>query len=131
MKELSHHYQNKIDFLIEFTRINSKFIDEFADGSFEKIDLFYEQREKILKIIQFINKKIELKSGTNHKSYFEAIVEINRLVELITKQDFCILSLIDQKKAELLKDIQSLNKNKKTINSYKTKVDHRQFDEKA
>lgn len=132
-------FENKIQFLLEFSLLNNSEMRRLEASDFDNVESFYDKREKLLKIIQRLNAQIDREANRLHagnlaqehklSNSFQA--RILELAEGIKEQDLYILSLIEQAKSQIIKDLQNLNKNKKTMASYKTKVDHHQFDEKA
>lgn len=140
MSNLLELHKEKNIFLERFSQLNADELSNFANGNFDKIEAFYNQREKILEILQFIEDKISLQShlattkvwsGTERKMLENAILEIKILTHTIVQQDMDILSLVDATKSAIIRELQSLKKNKKSVSGYKTKVDHHQIDEEA
>lgn len=145
--------KEKKHFLQEFNKINSKEIVNFQNNNYNNIDIFYNSRESLLEILKYIDQKIEnislltpmrqSRTQLNHEKY--TIIEVNSNEKLIVflkleiksisqeilNQNMEILSMIDQEKSSIIKELQNINKNKKNFGSYKTKINHHQIDEEA
>ncbi len=140
MSHLLELHKEKKHFLIEFSNLNAKELAQFANGNFEGLESFYNSRESILEILQLIEEKIVHQSegsktitlNYTEKQMLEASMkEIKALTLEIVKQDMDLLSLIEGAKSAIIKELQSLKKNKKSVGAYKTKVDNHQIDEEA
>lgn len=125
----------KKHFLNEFYKINLKGLTQFENNDFDNVELFYNSREKLLEIIQYIDQKtdelspkIAVATVNSDGSKMIAFIqlEIKALAQEILKQDMQILSLMDQEKSSIIKELQSIGKNKKHFGSYKTKT-HRKI----
>lgn len=142
----------KKHFLNEFNKINLQGLSQFQNNNFDNIEVFYNSREKLLEIIQYIDQKIDKlpsdklngpsnasRKETSFSSAAPAVntttansddskmiafiqLEIKALAQEILKQDMQILSLMDQEKSSIIKDLQNIGKNKKHFSSYKTKI---------
>lgn len=146
----------KKHFLLEFNKINLQGIAQFKNSNFDNIEFFYNSRESLLEIIKYIDQKIENLSDSikNLQSKNQEIgasslnptkvlnqndpkliafikLEIKALTQEILNQDMQILALMDHEKSSIIKELQSINKNKKNFGSYKTKINHYQVDEEA
>jgi hypothetical protein len=139
MTQLIQLHNEKKHFLMEFSNISTKALTEFASGNFEGIEMFYNKRETILEILRFIDEKISLvaQSAQQTPKPMEtqrleiAILEIKKLTQSIVSKDMDVLAIIEATKSAIIRELQSLKKNKKSVASYKTKVDNHQIDEQA
>lgn len=140
MSHLLELHKEKKHFLEKFTSLNSRELLNFAEGNYEGLDSFYHKREKILEILQMIEEKINQTinlpatvhlNAVERKMLESSLDAIRRLTQTIVQQDMDILSLIEATKSAIIKELQSVKKNKKSFSSYKTKVDHHQIDEEA
>ena len=138
MTSLLKLHEEKRHFLKKFNQINSQEILRFSQGDFDGLDYFYDSREKILHILQSLDQKILHESErtrsltAEQKSALEtSLNEIRYLTQSIVQQDMDILTLIEATKTTIIQELRSIQKNKKSVSSYKTKVDHRQIDEEA
>ncbi len=140
MSHLLELHKEKKHFLEAFCRANADELINFANGNFEGIESFYNKRESILEILHFIEGKIADNSlqyatrtlnGTECNMLESAVIDIKTLTQTIVQQDRDILSLVEGTKGAIIKELQSLKKNKKSVAGYKTKVDNHQIDEEA
>lgn len=137
--------QEKKHFLEEFYRVNILGLKQFTENNFEDIDAFYLKREGIINILQMIDTKINhqdsqkpqnnLPNSLNHPKRIQnepitlLKTEILSITQLILQQDLEIIELVKKVKNSIITDIQRIQKNKKMVSSYKTKVTHHQIDE--
>ncbi len=139
-------FKKKKHFLSEFAQLGSVELKRFQNHDFSHLESFYNSRESLLELIKYIDQKIEdmetsedFKKEQRSQRFIEnkaphldlLKVEMKVLTQEILKKDLEILSLIDREKSLLIKDIQSVRKNKKHVSSYKTKVGSHQIDEEA
>lgn len=149
----------KKHFLIEFNKINLQSLALFQKSNFDNIEFFYNSRESLLEIIKYIDQKIEnlaratlrlastplavgVSSSLNQhhpkglsqedaKMVAFIKLEIKALTQDILNQDMQILALMDSEKSSIIKELQSIGKNKKHFSSYKTKISYNKVDEEA
>ena len=130
----------KNHYLEKFYSLNEKELKNFLVGSFETIESFYNSREKILEIIKYIDHQTEQEQIrlAQEPVAKEDKVEIRRAlaikdqyVERILEQDLQILSCIEATKNNLIKELQSISKNKKAVGGYKQKTFNHRLDEEA
>jgi hypothetical protein len=124
--------KQKKHFLSEFCQISSSGLMNFKKNNFDEIDLFYNGRESLLEIIQYIDQKIESippSEAFDPKMIAILKLEIKALSQEILNQDMKILSIVDNEKSNIIKELQNISKNKKNVSSYKTKVSRHQIDE--
>jgi len=123
----------KNHFLEKFYSLNLNQITKLESGLFEGLDRFYSQREDLLKILKYVDSEI-YKAHMDHKDtqagFEEAqkseIREALRVKEMyvrkILEQDLIVLSLIDEAKTQIIKELQEIQKGKKAIAGYKSKT---------
>lgn len=146
----------KKHFLLEFNKINLQGIIHFQNSNFDNIESFYNGRESLLEIIKYIDQKIEnlasitissqtknLSIGAGALNHSRVLsqddqkmiafikLEIKALAQEILNQDMQILALMDNEKSSIIKELQSISKNKKNFASYKTKTNYNKVDEEA
>ena len=130
----------KNHYLEKFYSLNEKELQNFLVGSFETIEVFYNSREKILEIIKYIDNQTEQEQIrlVQEPVSMEIKTEIRRAlavkdqyVERILEQDLQILSCIEATKNSLIKELQSISKNKKAVGGYKAKTFNHRLDEEA
>jgi hypothetical protein len=140
MSEVLKLLKKKTFFLTEFRRINEHELQNFANGHFEGLDHFYLNRERLLEIIQTIDSDLSILSqsevsvappSTVRNQVSEQQEQIARLAKTIVQQDLDLLTLMEDARTKIIQELQTISKNKKGFSSYKTKVEHRQFDEEV
>jgi len=133
--------EEKNHYLEKFYSINERELDNFSMGQFDNIDSFYQQREKILEIISYIDGQIhesqtetaDLRSAPeNIKSNMKAALRIkDEYVNRIIDQDLRVLACIELAKSSLIKELQEVKKGKKAIGGYKSPNFTQRLDEEV
>lgn len=132
----------KNHYLEKFYALNEKELSQFLSGNFDNLEGFYQNREQILEIIRYVDHQIDkshndiLHSGQdlhdNSKRELKKAMKIkDEYVERILQQDLDILACIDKAKSEIIRDLQSLKKNKKAMSGYKMPDFKKTLDEEA
>jgi hypothetical protein len=132
----------KNHFLDKFINLNENEILNFMDGNFDNLDSFYNSREKLLNILTDIDSKIEEESIFEYeghisnelkKKIIKALDYKNEVVKQILAQDLQILSLIEEAKSIIIKELSQVKTTRKVFNSYKSEKGPAQdkLDEKA
>lgn len=127
---LSDLQNEKRHFLLEFANLNRTALQQFSQGQFQFIDSFYEGRENLLNILNYIEQKIHdqkqcmdktEKQSLNFKREELPSSEIDNLpiINEILALDEKIQQHIKQEKDHLFNEIQSIGKNKKNFVNYK------------
>ncbi len=113
-------FKEKNHFLKKFFLHNEVHIQEFNTGNFENVEHFYDQRESLLELIEYINLKIE-KTNFSNLPEIEKIIKNNEiLTQDILKQDIEIMSLIENAKSNIIKELQKLKTGRQAISNYKS-----------
>ncbi len=123
----------KTHFLEKFYTLNETQIAELENGHFDKIEKFYNQREDILKILKhldaevnrahMLHKEISGVFTETDKAAFNECMRIKEMfVEKIIDQDMQVLSLIDEAKSKIIRELQDVRLAKKAMHGYKTNV---------
>jgi hypothetical protein len=123
----------KNHFLEKFFSLNDAQICRMQGGLFDEIEIFYNQREDLLKILKYIdaeiNKAHQLHKDTNGQyaeaeknSIREALRTKEAYVKRILEQDLLVLELIDEAKSTIIKELQSVKKARKALTGYKANV---------
>lgn len=122
----------KNHFLEKFYSLNEMQIERMNAGQFEDVEQFYNQREDLLKIIKYVDSQIH----KAHRMYKDASglldsIQKNEIrnclriketyVKKILAQDLTVLSLIDQAKTNIIRELQDIQKSKKALAGYKSK----------
>ncbi len=133
MKEKNH-------FLEKYMNLNEREGVHFQAGMFDRLEMFYADRERILEIVKYLDGEIDREQASldpaqidrDAKSEIAAQLEIKKeVVDQVLKQDLDILSLIEKEKSNIIRELQDLRRDRKGLSGYKsTKVSNR-FNEEA
>jgi hypothetical protein len=108
LKDKNYHLQ-------KFFQLNEAELINFAENNFENLEVFYHSRETILDLVRCIDRLIEAAASTEtdpslisdaHK--IEMMTEMNIKNDLVTRilaQDLQILSVIEQAKSNIIKEL--------------------------
>jgi hypothetical protein len=126
MEELIELFKEKNHFLKKFYLLNLKELKNFSSSKFENLEYFYEQREKLIDILNYIKTKIEklaehpdLKCYEQNKA-IQAIEEKNQTIAKdILGQDAEMLTHIENEKNIIIKELQKIKTGKKIVSKYK------------
>ena len=132
----------KNHYLEKFYSLNEKELTNFLSGNFDNLEGFYQNREKILEVIRYVDTQIDkshnevLRSGIDlHDSIKKELKKAMKIkdeyVERILRQDLDVLSCIDRAKTEIIRELQSLKKGKKAVSGYKMPDFQKSLDEEA
>lgn len=122
--------------LERFSRLNESEIIRFSEGNFDSLEQFYQSRETILTMIQKIEKLVienqqleefpRIIPAEHKKSLLKVLARKNDLVTEILSQDLQILSLIEQAKSNIIKELSQVKTARKAMKGYDSKMrDHR------
>ena len=129
METIINLLKDKNYHLEKFFQLNETELLNFAEGNFDGLESFYQSRETILDLIRCIDRLIEAASGTqaanqvNDRHKREMIVCMNAkndLAQRILAQDLQILSVIEQEKSNIIKELRAVGGAKKAIGGYKS-----------
>lgn len=130
MIRLLQFLNEKNHFLEKFFALNESEITRLQAGSFEQLEVFYNQREDLLKIIKYIDSEIH-KSHQLHKDMSGQYTEDQKkeirdmlrtkeaYVKRILEQDLVVLGLIDSAKSQIIQELQGVKKARKALGGYK------------
>jgi hypothetical protein len=131
-------FQQKSHYLEKFSEANEEAIQLFAKGQFETLEAFYQRREDIIKVLQYIDQQMglaqaEIKdpSKEDKDALKAALAGKDVFVNRIMKQDLEILTYIDQAKTEIIRELQDLRKSKSAIGKYKSGINLHRIDEEV
>lgn len=130
MIRLIQFLNEKNHFLEKFFALNDSEIVRLQAGDFDRLEIFYNQREDLLKIIKYIDSEIhkshQLHKDTNgqysepeKKEIRESLRVKEAYVKRILEQDLLILGLIDEAKSQIITELQGVRKARKALNGYK------------
>ena len=121
--------QRKNHFLEKFLLISEAELINFEAGDYENIESFYECREKILNIINHIEKDFEATYAqfsdesaqpASEREKVQRIIEHKEdLVGKILDLDLKILSCVDVAKSEIIKELRSIKSGRKVLKGYR------------
>lgn len=127
--------------LQKFYQLNESELLNFAEDNFDNLETFYQARETILDLIRCIDRLIDAASNAhespgqisdqNKKEMITCMATKNELVTRILSQDLQILSVIEQAKSNIIKELRAVESGKKAIGAYKSGTPRNKLDEKA
>ena len=117
----------KNHYLEKFYTLNELELLNFSQDDFNNLDVFYNGREKILETILYIDteiSKVEFPSIVENAQLRTQISESfavkDEYVNRILAQDLEILSCIESKKSNIIRELWEIKKAKKVFNGYKS-----------
>lgn len=127
--------------LEKFHELNATEILNFSDGNFDNLEVFYQSRETILDLIRCIDRLIDAAtasqeqpaviSDADKKTVTTCMSMKSELVTRILAQDLQILSMIEQAKSNIIKELRQVQTAKKAVGAYKSGDVQNKLDEKA
>lgn len=134
LKDKNYHLE-------KFLQINEGELLNFTDGNFDGLEVFYQSRETILDLVRCIDRLIEAAAATqndaasvsdSHKREMISCMNMkNDLVTRILAQDLQILSVIEQEKSSIIKELRTVQAGKKAVGAYKSGDAPSKLDEEA
>ena len=110
----------------------------FAKADFTHLESFYQEREKILETIKYIDTQVDNEqiqifevSTLNKREIASALAVKEEYVSRILAQDLEILSCIESAKSSIIRELQDIRKARKAVGSYKSKNFYNRLDEEA
>ncbi len=127
----NHHLEN-------FYTLNETEILNFAKNDFSNLELFYQNREKILETIRYIDSEIDkaqagdiIATSEQKREVSTALAIKEEYVGRILAQDLEILACIESAKSNIIRELQDIKKTKKAVGSYKSKSFTNRLDEEV
>lgn len=126
--------------LAKFYQMNEIEMTRIAEGNFDELESFYRNREGILDLIRTIDTLTEVASketierDINDDQRIQVLDLLNQKNELVTQileQDLKILSLIEQAKSNIIKELGQVRLARKAISGYQSGKTKTQLDEEA
>jgi hypothetical protein len=132
----------KNHYLEKFYSVNEKELAQFIVGNFENLEGFYQTREQIMEMIRYVDLQIDKSHNEILHSGRDLSDEIKRelkramkikdeYVDRILHQDLDVLSCIDRAKNEIIRELQSVKRNKKAVSGYRMPDFAKSLDEEA
>ena len=129
---------HKNHYLEKFYSLNEAELLNFAKSDFSHLESFYQQREKILETIKYIDSQVDDEqteifevSTANKREIASALAVKEEYVSRILAQDLEILSCIESAKSSIIRELQEVRKARKAVGSYKSKNFYNRLDEEA
>lgn len=131
MIRLIQFLNEKNHFLEKFFTLNESQITRLEAGKFDDLELFYNQREDLLKIIKYIDAEIH-KAHMLHKDIVGQFSEEQKAeiresmrtkeayVRRILEQDLQVLGMIDDAKSMIIKELKGMQKTRRALTGYKS-----------
>ncbi|MGE0526175.1 MAG: hypothetical protein AB7G93_17670 [Bdellovibrionales bacterium] len=134
LKDKNYHLQ-------KFYQLNESELLNFTEGCFDNLEIFYQSRETILDLIRCIDRLIEAAAvsqgeqvtptDSQKQEMLKAMNTKNDLVTRILAQDLQILSVIEQAKSDIIRELRQVQAAKKVMGAYKSGEPSGKLDEKA
>lgn len=142
MKRIVTLLNQKNHYLEKFYSWNETHLKNFVLGNFDQIEPFYENRERMLEMIRYIDGQIEqIRLKTDHliganeeliaRQVRDSLKTKDIYVARILEQDLQVLSSIESAKSEIIKELRDLQKGKRIVSSYKAPSFKKSLDEEA
>lgn len=137
--EIIHLLSERNRYLSQFSVINSVQIKRLKSGNFEQLSEFYMTREHILAVVEkielLLNQKLEQSeadiSNENRAAVESLLHAKDKIIREILDQDLDILSTIEKEKINIISELKTLQKGRKTIDAYKSGINNQKLDEEA
>lgn len=128
--EIIHLLSERNRYLSQFSSLNKIQLKKSKDGDFSQINEFYMAREGLLGVIEkienILSEKIKQVSPSIPQEVRDNIQSLlntkDQIIKSILDQDLQIMSYIDSEKKQIVSDLKSLSKGRKTIQAYKSGV---------
>jgi len=127
----------KNHYLEKFYACGEAEMTQFLQGHYEGLESFYQNREKILEMIRYVDAQIEKNhekvrlTDYEKREFRKAMTIKDEYVQRIVDQDLQILSCIERAKSDIIQDLQNLKKGKKAMAGYKMPSFTNRLDEEA
>lgn len=141
MQQIIYLLQQKNKHLEKFLEKNEQEIVNFYDGNFDGLEHFYNSREVLLDMINRVDRMIDEENLDNvdrsaisddlKKTLVRELDKKNDLVTQILSQDLQILSIIEDAKSSLIKELRDVSSTKRAIGSYKSGPAPKTLDEEV
>ena len=115
MEKVIDLLEEKNNCLVRFKDMNEQEIHNFNEGNFDNLETFYNSRETLLEIIGKLDQKMTEEQHANEqalhvtkesKERLKIALEMkNSLVQDIIELDLLIISIIEQAKSAIIKDL--------------------------
>lgn len=141
METIINLLKDKNYHLEKFHELNATELMNFSEGNFDNLEVFYQSRETILDLVRCIDRLIDAAtasqsgeqqvSDADKKAVTSCMHMKSELVTRILAQDLQILSMIEQAKSDIIKELRQVQGAKKAVGAYKSGDVENKLDEKA
>ena len=142
MLRIANLLDQKNHYLEKFYSLNETEIKKFLSGNFDGLERFYDNRERVLEIIKYIDSQIDSIHnqimGTPDADHPQAKTHIasalrikDQYVTRIMEQDLEILSCIEATKNSIIRELNDLKKGKKAVAGYRAPDFQKNLNEEA
>lgn len=120
--------EQKNHYLEKFYTLNESEILNFAQANFDGLEVFYQNRERILDMMSYIDREIDkceigpdmVISMEDRDVVRECLAEKEGYVTRILAQDLEILSAIEKAKSAIIRELQEVRRSRKAVGGYKS-----------
>ena len=139
MKNIIDLLKQKNSLLENFLTLNENQLADLHEGIFDHLDQFYHSRDSLLDMIKILDSEVDYFASSPDTPEFsqemkttahKELVKKDDLVKVIVAQDLQIISLIESKKSEIIKELQTVKEKKRVYTGYKTSTGPRRLNEK-
>ncbi|RYZ80845.1 MAG: hypothetical protein EOP04_25125 [Proteobacteria bacterium] len=133
--------QEKNHYLEKFYSLNETELINFSSGNFDKLEHFYNTRERILEIVKYIDGQmdniqndLQIAAGTSPEDRLtirKAMAVKDEYVTRIIDQDLEVLACIEAAKSNIIRELQDVRRVRKAVSGYKSPTFNNQLDEEA
>lgn len=140
MSQVLSLLEEKNKHLAKFYQMNEIEMTRIADGNFDELENFYRNRDGILDLVRTIDTLTEVASQQTQDQdidekqrvqVLDLLNQKNELVRQILEQDLKILSLIEQAKSDIIRELGQVRIARKAISGYQSGSNKTQLDEEA
>lgn len=138
MSRIINLINQKNHYLEKFYSANESELLNFVAGDFSNLESFYQNREKILEMIKYIDGQLEAASSegnelsaTERKDVSEGLAIKDEYVNRILGQDLEILATIEDAKSSIIRELQDVRKTRKAVGSYRSRTFNNIIDEEV
>ncbi len=130
MEEIIELMHEKNHYLEKFYSLNKSELGRIAVGNYENLQSFYQNRDKLLELVQYIDEKmdnlnhqthaVELMTKRDRERVLRCLERKDELAKEIIDQDLIIIGHIERAKADIIRDIGTLRQSRKAIRGYRS-----------
>lgn len=132
----------KNHYLEKFYSLNEVELVNFAQGQFDNLEHFYQTRERILEVLNYVDaqiertqSEIEQNGGTvnasDRQQVKEALAIKDEYVARIIEQDIQVLTCIETAKNSIIRELQEVRRSRKAVSGYKSNTFQQRLDEEV